>query len=515
MEVVFWGGLLRFGEAALAGAPTLLVGLFVAGVFRKLLGPELTFKIFGGRSWRSLPQAWFWGMMLPVCSIGVIPVAYELRKAGLRGGAILAFALTAPLFNPLSMLYGLTLSTPIVIMSFALGSLLVVTTVGMLWDWLFPNTEVIEPPPTPVPPGPKRLAAVALVAARHMAGSTAIYAAIGLAGSIVLAAIFPFGSLTDSMAHADPGAPLLMLLVALPAYATPLNVMMQVGGMFVHGNSVGAAYVLLSLGTGANLGLIAWAWHTYGFKKALVFLVVFIAVVMAIAYAIEDPLYSAGDVEHPHTHAFDVYACPFSQNTKANLPLKVWANLSEEAQLYELAALAAVTCLFVVGLVLRIWDPNQELERSLEKEEPQETNEQPSWLNMTVPGPVLGVTAILGLIAVSVVGCFVYFPAPDETLEEMQYVKTDALSYAIAKDVEKAVRSIERYDDLTRRLQVGYYLRNWELSDFQQAKAKLLRGRLEQLKDLLESEQYDRVRPATMKVSGAHRRVADAFRYPG
>ena len=108
-----------------------------------------------------------------------------------------------------------------------------------------------------------------------------------------------------------------MLLVALPAYATPLNVMMQVGGMFVHGNSVGAAYVLLSLGTGANLGLIAWAWHTYGFKKALVFLVTFIAVVMAIAYTINDPLYSAGDVEHPHTHAFDVYACPFSPSTKA------------------------------------------------------------------------------------------------------------------------------------------------------------------------------------------------------
>lgn len=55
MEVIFWGGLLRFGEAVLVGAPTLLVGLFVAGVFSKLVGPELTFKIFGGRSWRSLP----------------------------------------------------------------------------------------------------------------------------------------------------------------------------------------------------------------------------------------------------------------------------------------------------------------------------------------------------------------------------------------------------------------------------------------------------------------------------
>ncbi|MCH2131251.1 MAG: permease [Pirellulaceae bacterium] len=514
MEVIFWGGLLRFGEAVLVGAPTLLVGLFVAGVFSKLVGPELTFKIFGGRSWRSLPQAWFWGMMLPVCSIGVIPVAYELRRAGLRGGAILAFALTAPLFNPLSMLYGLTLSTPIVIMSFALGSLLVVTIVGMLWDWLFPNTEVVEPPPPPVPPGPKRLAAVALVAARHMAGPTVVYAAIGLAGTIVLAAIFPFGSLTDSMAHTDPWAPLQMLLVSLPAYATPLNIMMQVGGMFVHGNSVGAAYVLLSLGTGANLGLIAWAWLTYGFKKGLVFVVTFAAVVIIVAYVINDPLYSGGDVERAHTHAFDVYACPFSPSTQANLLESAWKKLSEGAKIYELAALTAVTCLFGVGLFLRIWDPNQQLERALEKPDPQKISEQPSWMNMTVPGPVLGITAILGLISMSVIGCYVYFPSPDQTLKDMRYVKADALSEANSKDVEKAVKNIERYNDLTRRLQVGYYLRTWELSEFQQAKAKLLRGRLEQLKDLLESKQFHRVGTAVMNVSKAHRRVADAFQYP-
>ena len=284
MNVILWGGLVRFGEAALAGAPTLLVGLFVAGVFRRLLGPELTLKVFGGRGWRSLPQSWFWGMMLPVCSIGVIPVAYELRRAGLKGGAILAFALTAPLFNPLSLLYGLTLSTPMVILAFAFGSLVVVTTVGMLWDWSFRDTEVDAPSMEEIPPGLKRMAAVAVVAARHMAGPTVIYAAIGLAGSMVLAAIYPFGSLTDSMAHSDVWAPIKMLVVALPAYATPLNVMMQVGGMFVHGNSVGAAYVLLSLGTGANLGLIAWAWKTYGLKRAFTFLTTFTVVVLSLIH---------------------------------------------------------------------------------------------------------------------------------------------------------------------------------------------------------------------------------------
>lgn len=511
MNVIFWGGLVRFGEAALHGAPTLLVGLFVAGVFRRLLGPDLTFKIFGGRSWRSLPQSWFWGMLLPVCSIGVIPVAYELRRAGLKGGAILAFALTAPLFNPLSLLYGLTLSTPIVILTFALGSLVVVTTVGLIWDWFFEGTEIEVAKDQEVPPGLKRMAAVAVVAARHMAGPTAIYAGIGLAGSILLAAIYPFGSLTDSMAHSDLLAPLKMLLVALPAYATPLNVMMQVGGMFVHGNSVGAAYVLLSLGTGANLGLIAWAWKTYGLRLALAFIVTFIAVVMVIAYAVNDPLYSAGDVDRPHTHAFDVYACPFHAASKGSLALKAWSKLSSGAQLYEVAALAAVASVFISGMALRFLDPQRRLEAHLAQPTETVATTEPSWLDVVIPAPVLGAIAIIGLIAMSIVGCFVYYPAPAETLEEMIYVKADALSYAASKDVDKAVKSIERYDDLTRKLQVGYYLRSWEISEFQQAKAKLLRARLEQLKDLLEVNEFDRIREASQAVSNAHRRVVEAF----
>ena len=510
MEVIFWGGLLRFGEAALAGAPTLLVGLFVAGVFRKLIGPENVLKLFGGTGWRSLPQSWLWGMLLPVCSIGVIPVAYELRRAGLKGGAILAFALTAPLFNPLSLLYGLTLSTPLVIISFASGSLLVVTVVGLCWDYCFRDTVEEFPAEERVPPGLKRMAAVAVVAARHMSGPTAVYTAIGLAGSIVLVVIFPFASLTDSMAQSDSLAPLKMMAVALPAYATPLNVMMQVGGMFVHGNSVGAAYVLLSLGTGANLGLIAWAWRTYGATRALAFLFMFIFVVLGIAYGVSDALYSAGDVDRPHTHAFDVYACPFPPTKHDGLAQRTWSKLVDGAQAFEVVALSAVGFLLAVGLGLRVWDPARRVDAMLLRVGPAASQKQ-SVLDVIVPGPVLGAVAILGLVAFSVMGCFVYFPPPEETLEDMRYVKVDALAFAASKDVEKAVKSIQLYDDLTRRLQVGYALRHWKVSEFQQAKAKVLRGRLEQLKDILESGQFDREREASRAVSRAHQRVRESF----
>src|SRR5437764_1616821 len=106
-ESLFWGAVLRFSEALLQGAPTILVGLLVAAIVRRFLGYELTLRLFGANSRRGLFQAWLIGMLLPICSLGAIPVIRELRRAGLAGGTIMAFALAAPLFNPLSLLYGL------------------------------------------------------------------------------------------------------------------------------------------------------------------------------------------------------------------------------------------------------------------------------------------------------------------------------------------------------------------------------------------------------------------------
>ena len=133
-EAIFWGGMLRFAQAFLHAIPTILVGLLVAGIFRRLLGHESMRRLFGTGTRRELPQAWVIGMLLPVCSLGVIPIAREMRRARISGGAILAFAMTAPLFNPLSMLYGLTLSEPFVILSFAFCTMVVVTAVGAIWN---------------------------------------------------------------------------------------------------------------------------------------------------------------------------------------------------------------------------------------------------------------------------------------------------------------------------------------------------------------------------------------------
>jgi len=66
----------------------------------------------------------------------------------------------------------------------------------------------------------------------------------------------------------------------------------NVGSMFQHANSVGAAFVLLTLGAGVNLGLIAWVWRNYGLARSLAWLAILLAVVLGLAYAVENPCHT-------------------------------------------------------------------------------------------------------------------------------------------------------------------------------------------------------------------------------
>ena len=114
------------------------------------------------------------------------------------------------------------------------------------------------------------------------------------------------------MEHKNPYAPLAMTAVAIPAYATPLVAMSQLGSMFQHANSVGAAFVLLTLGAGINLGLIAWVMPQLRFLARHGLDGDPSSCRPRIAYAIENPLFPS-EIDPPgHTHAFDIYCRPFT-----------------------------------------------------------------------------------------------------------------------------------------------------------------------------------------------------------
>jgi hypothetical protein len=69
-----------------------------------------------------------------------------------------------------------------------------------------------------------------------------------------------------------------------------------------------------------------------------------------------------------------------------------------------------------------------------------------------LPGPVLGLEALVGLIVFSFVALYIYYPAPKEAFTEITADHPNAFVAVNAGKKEEAIRQIQRFDDLTRKL---------------------------------------------------------------
>lgn len=532
------GGGLRMIDGAVNAAPTLLVGLLIAVVLRYYFGSDGIRRVFGGDGLRSLPQSWLVGMLLPVCSIGVLPILVEMRRARVRAGSMSAFALSAPLFNPLSLLYGLTLSRPSVVLMFAGGSLIVVTAVGWLWDQYRGQQELGElGEPTPAVIGIPRLAAMSLYVSRQLAGPVGLWSLVGLSGLFLLAMVLPFASMQSAVERDDWVAPLKMMGVALPAYATPMMAMSQLGMMFQHANSPGAAFVLLTLGTGVNVATVLWLGRTFGGRSVAIWFAATVGIVVAIAYAINRPLVPPGVDPAGHTHAFDIYTNPFNslgQVSWGTVLESVWGDLG----LGEHLSLAALGLLLLSGLGARIagWDESRLLAKfadgktaefaggkTIEVPEGAEAAELPSdegppasgrLRDPVVPPQLVGATLLVGLVAASVAMSYAYYPDAEECLEEIRLARVETLSAARSGRKDHALYWLEVWEDWSRRLEVGTFLRHGEVRPYQRMQGYLVRKKLELLEHELEHEPYEReeVLRVVESLEATNRRWVNAFR---
>ena len=501
------GAGLRFAQIVIYSTLWIVVGCFVAAFFRRILGPERTRQFFGNGSIKGLIIGWAMGMLIPVCSLGVIPIVRELHRSKVQGGTIIAFGLTAPLFNPLSVLYGLTLSDPIAIVTFSFCSLLIVTGLGFLWD------KVINKPEEEsdfseegVAYGIKRMTSVLDTCSRELIGPSLVFILIGMLGSAVVASLLPHGYLLTGLEQTNAFAPVKVAAIATPIYSTPLLAMSQIGGMFQHGNSVGAAFSLLILGAGVNIGLLCCFANLFGWKRLLLFLSILVGVTLVLAYAISGPLYPEGVEPAGHSHAFDVYSQPFQKN-QANLVQVARMKIADFWKTNETGGSFIFVFLVVAGLVFRVINRFTDLESWYRSED-----KTTSSYDTILPGWVLSLSMILILLGVSVASCFVYYPAPKEVLADMDFFHAECVVSSRTKKWEQAEKWIQICDDLSRRLEIGIYLRQGEVDEFHSTTTQLYRETLDELRHSVEAKDPSRIREQTTEVRQAFVRMKKAFK---
>lgn len=82
----------------------LIISFVLAGLMHNLISPDRLQRMLGNRSISALTKATASGMLLPICSCGVIPLGLGLYYSGAYLGPTLAFMTATPIINPAAVL---------------------------------------------------------------------------------------------------------------------------------------------------------------------------------------------------------------------------------------------------------------------------------------------------------------------------------------------------------------------------------------------------------------------------
>ncbi len=288
----FW---LLLGEMA----PWLLFGFLVAGILSVFLRPETIERHLGGRGLGPSLRAAAFGVPLPLCSCGVIPVAASLRRHGASRGATAAFLLSTPQTGVDSILVTFSLLGPVFAVVRPVVAFLSGVIGGIVVDLLGDERSVPAAPAVPGTPVPLPAAPAAGDPAGGSctdsccAGETAaprwrrileygfvtlpddlarpLLLGILVAGLIGL--LVPEDLFAGVLGHGL--VPMLaMMAIGIPIYVCATGSVPVAAALIAKGVCPGAALVFLMTGPATNSATIATVWKILGRRAAIAYLAV-------------------------------------------------------------------------------------------------------------------------------------------------------------------------------------------------------------------------------------------------
>jgi uncharacterized protein len=287
-------------------APYLLIGFAAAGVLSVLVSAEKIERHLGGKGLLPVLKAALFGVPLPLCSCGVIPVAASLRRHGSSRGATLSFLLSTPQTGVDSILVTYGLLGPVFAVFRPTVAFITGLIGGALMDRMETDGERDEIKPEPAcsesccaPSGHRNKFTRALhygfvVLPRDVARPMLI----GLAVAGLLGALVPHDFLASHALGRGLPAMLLMMLVGIPLYVCATASVPIGAALIAAGVSPGAALVFLITGPATNTATIATVWTVLGKKATAVYLGTIVMTSLAAGYLL-DMLFSMPGIRTP------------------------------------------------------------------------------------------------------------------------------------------------------------------------------------------------------------------------
>ncbi len=472
LVTTFWSGVLRIAYAVVAAAPFLVAGMCAAGILRGMVGAERTRSILGVGHWSGPFRAWALGILLPICSLGALPVARELRRAGIPSGTVISFVLVAPVLNPVSIIYGLSHIEPFTLVYFAAGTFVVSTGIGLIWNYFIAEKQDVDPEKLEVAPRNSihRVTVAADTAARGLVGPVFVDYGLALLAVGFLGAFLPYGVMQTGMTRDNIFAPIIMGLVAIPVYVTPTDVMMHFGQIVRDGYSLGAAFALIVLGAGANVGVANWLRRDYGSRPLMLFVGLLIGTTLVIGFTADRTIIHGKATIEDHTHAFDAFTRLATVPPEEAGPAWVVAEVGASIRKHEASVAAEVGGLILLslmmgsGLVLHFSGDRFRVEHLLQPSTESESKTSPAWNPALSPGQVVA-AGVVGVIGLAVVALYIFYPKPSDLIAEMRVIRVEAYDAVRFEDITEFRRRTTQWKRQAEKLPTSTRIRGGSVSN--------------------------------------------------
>jgi len=262
-------------------SPYLLFGFAIAGVLNVLIAPARVERHLGGSGLWPVVKASAFGVPLPLCSCGVIPVGASLRRHGAGKGATTAFLISTPQTGVDSVFVTFSLLGPVYAVFRPIVALISGVVGGGLVDAVAgdENTHTTN--------GDCQDECCEDRGQRHwllrilrygfvvLARDIAAALLIGLIVAAVITTLVPDDFFADQLGGilaGGIGAMLIMMVLGIPVYVCATASVPVAAALINKGVSPGAALVFLMTGPATNAATIATVWKTMGRRTALVYM---------------------------------------------------------------------------------------------------------------------------------------------------------------------------------------------------------------------------------------------------
>ena len=268
-------------------SPYLLLGMMIAGLLHVFLGKDLISRQLGRGGISSIIKATIFGVPLPVCSCGVIPLASSIRKDGAHKSSVLSFLVSTPTTGVDSIAATYSLMGPLFAIFRPLGALISGITLGII-DYFFEGRKE----KTKIIPKHFHHKDVHTFKIREFFryAFLEIPQDIGkwlLLGTIIGGAIATFiPKETFAQYFSFPFDFAIVLLVGIPLYVCATGSIPIAVSLLYKGFSPGAALVFLIAGPATNAITLSFVRAKLGRKSFYIYLlsIIIVAVVLGLVF---------------------------------------------------------------------------------------------------------------------------------------------------------------------------------------------------------------------------------------